>query len=41
MFANAIERVLPMKFLSQTTPLERVAFGLIVFATLAPLVQWS
>jgi hypothetical protein len=30
-----------MKFLAETTVMERVTLGLIVFATLAPLVQWS
>jgi len=30
-----------MKFLKETTVLERVAIGLIVFSSLAPLVQWS
>ena len=30
-----------MKFLHETKTLERLAIGLIVLASLAPLVQWS
>ena len=29
-----------MKFLKETTPMERLALGLVLFASLAPLVQW-